>query len=418
MILSIVKVGFVRGFGALSGLLLLYFVTQTLSVAESGVFSFIFTLVTVFGMLLTSGANQLLIKKAALLAGSNRLDVVKPYVTVCFIIVGVGSLSLALVPVMPNLEVINSKYLISLAIITSVFYALNQLSTSVLLGTGFASKASFFQNALAPMIFLIISAIVFYLSLSTISLADCIVIFCFSYIVAASTSFFYFIKVVPGSIFMKPGIESTDLQSLKSLFLVMAMELAVYWAGHLVSAYFLPAEELALFATALRVAMLTSFILIAVNLVVAPKFAQAYRDGGAESLSKITLTASRLMLFAAIPVLLFMILMSEELMSIFGDEYKSASQILIILACGQFVNVVSGSVANTLVMTNHERDFRNVVLITGPLAIILAVVLINQFGLIGAAYATSISVATQNLLAVWMVKKRLGFNTLNIFRKV
>ena len=417
MILNIIKVAFVRGFGALSGLLLLYIVTQKLSISESGVFSFIFTLVTVLGMLLTSGANQLLVKKAALLVDFNRLSVVKPYVTVCFIILGVGGGALVLIPVMPNLEVIDSKILLSLAIITSIFFALNQLSTSVLLGAGYASKASFFQNTLAPMIFVSVSAIVFYLSSNAISLKDFIIIFFLAYFITAFISFLNFLKVVPGAIFMKPGIESADLRSLKALFLVMIMELAATWAGHLVSAYFLPASELALFATALRVAMLTSFILIAVNLVVAPKFAQAFIDGGAESLSKITLIASRLMLFAATPVLFVMILMSEELMSVFGDEYKSASQILIILACGQFVNVVSGSVANTLVMTNHERDFRNVVLISGPLAIILAVVLTSQAGLVGAAYATSISVATQNLLAVWMVKKRLGFNTLNVFRK-
>ena len=88
------------------------------------------------------------------------------------------------------------------------------------------------------------------------------------------------------------------------------------------------------------------------------------------------------------------------------------------VAVGQVINVITGSVGYLLNMTGHEKDMRNVVLFSGPLAIVLAFSLTSHFGLMGAAYATAISVATQNLLAVWMVKKRLGFNTLNIFRKV
>ena len=68
-------------------------------------------------------------------------------------------------------------------------------------------------------------------------------------------------------------------------------------------------------------------------------------------------------------------------------------------------------------MTGHERDMRNVVLFSGPLALLLQFVLTPIYGALGAAIATAIALASQNLLAVYMVKKRLGFNTLNLFRQ-
>jgi len=191
----------------------------------------------------------------------------------------------------------------------------------------------------------------------------------------------------------------------------------VQWAGQFAAARYLDSHQIAYFASAHRTALLAGFVLIAVNLVVAPKFAYAFSKGLQADVRSLSLTSSKLMIVMASPVLLVMLLFPESLMRLFGDEYVIAAPLLQIMAVGQFINVVTGSVAYLLTMTNHEKDFRNVVLFSGPLAIVLAFYLTKEFGLIGAAYATAISVATQNLLAVYMVKKRLGFNTLNLFRK-
>ena len=80
------------------------------------------------------------------------------------------------------------------------------------------------------------------------------------------------------------------------------------------------------------------------------------------------------------------------------------------------MNVVTGSVGYLLSMSGHEKDLRNTVLISGPLAIIAAVALTPLWGATGSAIATALAVATQNLVAVFWVRKRLGFNTLAVWR--
>jgi len=77
--------------------------------------------------------------------------------------------------------------------------------------------------------------------------------------------------------------------------------------------------------------------------------------------------------------------------------------------------VISGSVGYLLNMTGHEKDMRNVMTINAILSVVLALILNPIYGAIGSALGTAIGVASTNLMAVGLVKKRLGFSTISIF---
>uniref|UniRef100_UPI003917263A polysaccharide biosynthesis C-terminal domain-containing protein n=1 Tax=Tamilnaduibacter salinus TaxID=1484056 RepID=UPI003917263A len=91
---------------------------------------------------------------------------------------------------------------------------------------------------------------------------------------------------------------------------------------------------------------------------------------------------------------------------------------LIVLAGGQFVNVVSGSVGYLLTMTGHERELRLNMLVGAITCLTLSLLLIPKYEILGGAIATSISIALQNLLGVFQVNRLLGFNTLAIWRRL
>lgn len=203
--------------------------------------------------------------------------------------------------------------------------------------------------------------------------------------------------------------------AIKPLFLILLMSQATQWAGQLMLGAWSTAQEVALFATAQRTAMLTSFILIAVNAIAAPKFAEAFKKNRYDEIEQVALSSSRIMTAAAVPILIFMIVFAPWLMSLFGTDFVDGALILRILAIGQFVNVVTGSVGYLLQMTANERVLRNNMAISSLILVIGSVFTIPLFGVIGAAVVTSFAIATQNLLCVYQVKKKLGFNTLNIF---
>lgn len=205
-------------------------------------------------------------------------------------------------------------------------------------------------------------------------------------------------------------------QSCLPLWVVVIMSQLTQFSGQFIAGAWVSAEEVAQLAVAQRTAMLTSFILMAVNLVVAPRFASMYQKGEFEQLEKLALTSVKLMVLFALPIVVVMMSVPELIMSLFGEGFEGGGVLLQILVIGQFVNVATGSVGYLLTMSGHEKDFRNTVLITGPVAIGLAFLLIPVYGAEGSAIATAIAIALQNLVAVWWVKKRLGFNTLAVWR--
>lgn len=421
-LLKTLQVFAVRGFGSAAAFLMSLVVSNTTDVASAGVFFFALALTQLGGGLLALGSPNALLKVVG--ADFNvSWERINQTVSVLFKTVLILALLVWVVCLMiPNhiasfLGMVEIAGLLPLITVGMFCFALQQMLSAMLQGKQQAILASTVQNVIAQLSFIIVlGALVligfdqngyslFYLYCTCVGSA----------MLCGAVLWFQ----TNGTSFDTKATFSPELKSsLSSLFVAMLMGQCVMWAGQFATAKYLYSSDVAFFASAQRTATLASFVLIAVNLVVAPKFAQAFAKGNKLEVNKLSLLSSRLMIALAVPVLTFMIFLPEFLMGLFGEEYKIAAPLLQILAVGQFINVITGSVGYLLNMTGHEKDMRNVVLFSGPLAITLAFGLTSQFGLMGAAYATAISVATQNLLAVGMVKKRLGFNTLNIFRKV
>ncbi|WP_346839080.1 flippase [Microbulbifer sp. SAOS-129_SWC] len=206
-------------------------------------------------------------------------------------------------------------------------------------------------------------------------------------------------------------------QSCLPLWVVVLMGQLTQWSGQFIAGVWVEPEAVAQLAVAQRTALLTSFILMAVNLVVAPRFAAMYKQGQMAELEKLALTSVKLMVLFALPIVVVMLVFPGFLMSLFGEGFRGGAHLLQILVVGQFINVATGSVGYLLTMSGHERDLRNTVLFSGPIAVGTAFTLVPFFGATGSAVATALAIATQNLLAVWQVKRRLGFNTLAVWRR-
>lgn len=233
-----------------------------------------------------------------------------------------------------------------------------------------------------------------------------------------SSCFFYWLSIKN----LNNNGEKPDPQQLwhsaRPNWVIIIMSQAVQWSAPIIIGVFLIAEQVAFFSVAQRIAMLTSFILMAVNLVVAPKFSAFHAKGDDVGIRKTALFSVRLLVLSALPIVLFMLVFPELLMSLFGDEFKQGAVILQILVLGQAVNVVTGSVGFLLMMSGHERDMRLVTLISGFGVLISVPIFTKLFGAVGAASATAFFISLQNLLAVYFVKKRLGFNTLMFWQKI
>ena len=238
--------------------------------------------------------------------------------------------------------------------------------------------------------------------LAMMAYSSCAVVIC------ALSLFIWFRQ--PGVNFRFEGGNSTELWAVSSsLWVVSCMSILVQWSGVLVASIYVQNDELAFFSAAQRTAMLISFVLMVVNFVVAPRYARLWKERNVVAIERLAKLSVRCMLAVVLPLLLLVFGYSEFIMSLFGPGFEQGGLLLIVMALGQFVNVLSGSVGYLLMMSGHEKDFRRVTLFSGPLTVLLAVLFTAEWGVLGAALSTAIGLSLQNLFAVVVVRRRLGF---------
>ena len=192
----------------------------------------------------------------------------------------------------------------------------------------------------------------------------------------------------------------------------------IHWAPLLVVGVFLSSQEAAHYGVAQRISMLVSFFLSAVNLVIAPKFSELTSRGDIDDLRKITVFASRLVTFCAMPVVVSLLLFPEKILVLFGAEFKQGASILQILLLGQVVNILTGPVGYLLMMSGNERDVTRASFVSGFGLLLVIPLFVKIYGVIGAAVIFSFFVSLQSLISVYFVKKRFGFNALRIWQKI
>lgn len=209
--------------------------------------------------------------------------------------------------------------------------------------------------------------------------------------------------------FKLTGYRDSELtHASMNLWTASIMSLAVQWSGILIAGAMLPAEDVALLTAAQRTAMLTSFVLMVVNMVVAPRYARLWKEDNIERIQYLAKWSTRGMIAMVLPIVAAMMIWPEKVMGLFGEGFEEAAVLLMILAVGQFVNVATGSVGYLLSMSGHEKEFNLVTMIAGPFTAVLGLVLTIHFGVVGAAIATATGVITQNVIASTFVYKRLG----------
>jgi O-antigen/teichoic acid export membrane protein len=412
----------VRVFGALAGFLMSIVITRILSVEESGLFFLGFAICSAIGMLCTLGLTTALIRFIGGYHAEANWGVIKGVFNKSLTAVLMTSIGVALAifvcsafisnnlfdkPQFENILVVMAFAIPSFAVyqlVAFAFQGLHKPVTSVFLQN--------ISNQVLVVITLTISS-AYIMDLTTIFVA---IIFTGAAFVTVLIALIKWFSNENLAVVADYTQTSELAASAKPLFLMMLMAMLVQYNGQIISGVYLSASDVAYFAVAHRISMLTSFVLMAINLVAAPRFAASAKLGKTEELRSTSLFCSRIMIIMATPVVVFMYFFAEFLMGLFGEEYTRAAHLLRILIIGQFINVITGSVGYLLNMTGHEKDMRNVVFFSGPLALGLGVVLTPIYGTTGAAVATAIALASQNLLAVYMVKKRLGFNTLNVFK--
>ena len=98
-----------------------------------------------------------------------------------------------------------------------------------------------------------------------------------------------------------------------------------------------------------------------------------------------------------------------DILNLFGDSYQESFYILILLSTAQFINAGVGSVIYILIMSGYEKLLRNINFITLAICLLIAPILIQNYGSLGAAYLNTFIIIFVNFASLMIIRIRLNF---------
>jgi O-antigen/teichoic acid export membrane protein len=165
--------------------------------------------------------------------------------------------------------------------------------------------------------------------------------------------------------------------------------------------------EAGLFSAANTISVTVTFFLATSDLIIAPTISELYIQKKHSSLQYMVTVSALALTAIAIPVILAVILFGQDLLGLFGEEFKSQYKVLIILIAGQAMIAFCGSVGFLLTMSNYQAVASKVIGGSAILNIILNIILIPVLGVVGAAIGAAISVSARAIILAILVWKKL-----------
>jgi O-antigen/teichoic acid export membrane protein len=163
-----------------------------------------------------------------------------------------------------------------------------------------------------------------------------------------------------------------------------------------------------IFNVADRASLFVGFFLVTVTYPLGPRVAQLWANGARGELQRVVTRSTNAVFAASAAVAAVLIVFAPQILALFGQDFAAGDSALRILCLGQLVNTGTGTVGLVLIMTGHEKNAARSVGAGALIGAILNILFVPLFGLVGAAVATSIGVATTNLLLLRQLWVRTG----------
>jgi len=178
--------------------------------------------------------------------------------------------------------------------------------------------------------------------------------------------------------------------------------------------HFASAGDVGVYSVAVKV---SSFVMIGLGImlpIVAPLFSQFSETRDKELIEALFTTVTKWVCYSGLIIFVCIAIFRVEVLHLFGKGFTAGATALLILAAGQLANAVTGPTGMLLTMTGKQKwELANTISMV-TFNFLLNLVLIPAMGLIGAAIATAVSIATINGLKLVQVYLLFGLRVYNL----
>lgn len=405
----------IRVAAVLSQFLLTLVITRLLTLEDSGIFFLALGALTLTGSVLSFGMEHFLVVKVASQIVKHHTQRFKLFFKFILPIILIAIFfSLLLIT---YYALLNSKFSNMFHIeVMNIVYALAAFTGITILcgcinGLGRVNVSIILSKALIPIVLVLL------LSLSDISNLKSItslysiiawITFGVALICFLTLTYSKNLRNIGGST-NKPVIQKLDSFGVATLTIIGITAQFLIWSGPLCAALFTSTSDVATIHVVQRSVLVITFVLITVNALDAPKFARAYSKNDKGYMKKRAKFSAKLSASFGIFVGILVIIFSQNILLLFGDDYRDKEVLLVILALAQIVSCICGPVNILLMMTGNKNLAAFSGLVSLGLIFSLSFWLTPYMGLKAIVIAMASGIAARNLIDTFYVKKKLGF---------
>jgi O-antigen/teichoic acid export membrane protein len=228
-----------------------------------------------------------------------------------------------------------------------------------------------------------------------------------------------FLAVIASSFFLyKVSQSSLKSKAVYNYGEIIAFSMPLFFASvfaelmrrfdKLLVGHFMTSSDVGIYSIAFTFAELMSIGLVALSLLYYPIIAGFLQKQKKKLIGQMFESITRLSFIITFPIFLLIILFAEETLNIlYGPSYMPGRIALIILSFGTMISVFLGPTMYTLEVFKEPKKIFYVIVFTALLNLILDLILIPQYGIVGAAAAATISVIVQSIIFFHLTKKKI-----------
>lgn len=402
----------VKGGGMITQYLFIFTVAHLLGPGMLGTFTLSFTVMQLLSILALLGLDNLLIRKVAAAKASNDLIALKSAYQTALKTTAVSSVLLALL--MYFLSPFIAGNIFNKALLTDhlkiMSCALPPFVWITLHAGAFRGSKNMLGFTLFKTIIPLLNAILIFFAFQINIAFTPVMGFTISTILVA---IFYFISWRKNSNHSTIPLGTTlDWKNMVKESIPMMMTGSIFfilnWVDNIAIGIYWSEVEVGFYDTAFKISSASAAILMAVNAIQAPTFAEIKSSNDQNRLKTYIYNSTRLLFYTTAPITLGILLFPEFLLSLFGSEFSIAASSLQILAAGNFINCITGSVGILLMMTGYQVQYNRIIIVAAIMGISLNFILVPYMGIEGAAISSTVSKIFWNLASVYYAYKKLG----------
>ena len=193
----------------------------------------------------------------------------------------------------------------------------------------------------------------------------------------------------------------------KNMLIVSIVFILFQYIDILMLGYLSTSEQVGTFTIMLKISSVVSIVLFGINSISGPIISNLFSDNKLDELRKYIKSIVRISSLLSIPIIILIIFFSDFILRLFDLRTMPYRNGLIIMCIAQLINVMSGSVGLIMQMTGHARTFKNIIIIALISNVILNLILIPSFQVLGAVYASSVSLILWNVLGAIYIQKKI-----------